>query len=269
MTIKIISKKNLSDQLIRLEIKQSGGFDAVKPGQYVLLRFVAEETAITLPVIKTEPLRETITLMAASVSDKINSLWNPCVTGIQIALEGPFGQPFQIENFGTVLCIANHQSMVPLYPVLTALKAAGNHITCLLTSIPEGDSVLENEIRNLSDSWINSDENPRRASQILEQTLRIQKYDQVIAIGPAKTIREACTISTTTKTPIQAMLYLNEKNQKGQHGIFRVSVCGNTRALCVDGYNFNAYYTSYEEMLKRFGCERAEIETQRNINIPV
>lgn len=269
MTIKIISKKNLSDQLIKLEIKQSGGFGAIRPGQYVLLRFVAEETAITLPVIKTDLGRETITLLAASVSDKINSLLNLCVTGVQIALEGPFGQPFQIESFGTVLCIANFQSMVALYPVLTALKAAGNHITCHLTGTPDGDSVLENEIRNLSDAWINSDENPRRASQILEQTLRIQKYDQVIAIGSAKTIREACTVATATKTPIQAMLYLNEKNQNGQHGIFRVSVCGNTRALCVDGYNFNAYYTSYEEMVKRFGCERAEIQTQSKINIPV
>jgi len=269
MTIKIISKKDLSDQLTKLEIKQSGGFGTIKPGLYVLLQFLTEEVAITLPVIKTDPSRETITLLAESVSDKINSLLNHCLTGIQIALEGPFGQPFQIENFGTVLCVANYQSMVALYPVLTALKAAGNHITCHLTGTSVGDSVLENEINNLSDAWINSDENPRRASQILEQTLRIQKYDQVIAIGPAKTIREACTVATATKTPIQAMLYLNEKNQNGQHGIFRVSVCGNTRALCVDGYNFNAYYTSYEEMLKRFGCERAEIETQSKINIPV
>lgn len=269
MTIKIISKKNLSDQLLKLEIKQSGGFGPIKPGQYILLQFLTEDAAITLPVIKTDPGRETITLLTTSVSDKINALLNPCVTGVQIALEGPFGQPFQIENFGTVLCIANFQSVVALYPVLTALKAAGNHTTCHLTGTSVGDSVLESEISNLSDSWINSDENPRRASQILEQTLRTQKYDQVIAIGPAKTIREACTVATATKTPIQAMLYLNEKNQNGQHGIFRVSVCGNTRALCVDGYNFNAYYTSYEEMLKRFGCELAEIETMSKINIPV
>jgi peptide methionine sulfoxide reductase MsrB len=65
------------------------------------------------------------------------------------------------------------------------------------------------------------------------------------------------------------MLFLNEKTQKGLHGIYRVSICGNTRALCVDGYNFNAYYPSFEEMVKRFGCEYSESHVLNRVNTPV
>ena len=184
-------------------------------------------------------------------------------------MEGPFGQPFQIEKFGAVLCIANQESLISLYPVLAALRAAGNQTTCLLTGTGGDNLILENEIRNLSDHFINTDGNPRRSSQMFEQTLRAQKYDQVFAIGSAKTIRETLTICTATGTTAQAMLFLNEKTQKGLHGIFRVSICGNTRALCVDGYNFNAHYTSFEEMVKRFGSENYEVFVSNKVNTPV
>jgi NAD(P)H-flavin reductase len=233
------------------------------------LRVLPNGAAITLPVIKTDSGRETLTVLASSIPEKLTALVNPCLSGIQIDMEGPFGQSFHIEKFGSVLCVVNQESMISLYPVLAALRTAGTQITCMLTGTGGYDQILENEIRNLSDHFINTEGNPRRSSQILEQTLRTQKYDQVFAIGSAKTIREIFTVCTATGIAAQAMLFLNEKTQKGLHGIFRVSICGNTRALCVDGYNFNAYYTSFEEMVKRFGCEHSEAHVMNRINTPV
>jgi len=273
MTSKIVSRKNLSEQLYKLEIKPSGTFNTFNPGQYVILR-TTNGAAITLPIVKTDVSRETLTVIAPSIPEKLSALLNPCPTHIELELEGPFGEPFRIEKFGSVLCVANQESLIPLYPVLVALRAAGNQVTCLLTETASDDLFLENELRNISDNFISNTENtPRRASQLMEQTLRRQKYDQVLAIGSAKTIREICTVCTTTSTPVQAMLYLNEQNLKGRHGIFRVSICANTRALCVDGYNFNAYYMSFEELVKRFGNENNEVPRTFNVsgktNVPV
>lgn len=258
MISKIVSRKALSEQLYKLEIKPSGTFNTFKSGQYVILR-TTDGAAITLPIVKTDAGRETLTVIATSISEKLAELLNPCLSHIELELEGPFGQPFQIEKFGTVLCVANRESMIPLYPVLAALKAAGNHITCLLTGAVSDDQVLENELRNNSDDFISSADNTlRRSSQLLEQTLGSRKYNQVFTIGSVKTIRETCTVCKATSTPVQAMLYLNEQSQIGLHGIFRVSICANTRALCVDGHNFNAYYNSFEELRKRFGNENNE-----------
>lgn len=269
MISKIITRKTLSENLYKLEIKPSGTFITPKPGQYIILRVESGGAAITLPVVKTDSARETLTVLATSIPETLSTLVNPCLSGIQVDMEGPFGQPFQIEKFGAVLCVVNQESMISLYPVLAALRAAGNQITCMLTGTGGDDQILENEIRNMSDYFINTEGNPRRSSQVLEQTLRAQKYDQVFAIGSAKTIRETCTVCTATGTAAQSMLFLNEKTQKGLHGIYRVSICGNTRALCVDGYNFNAYYTSFEEMVKRFGCEHSEAHVMNRINTPV
>lgn len=269
MICKIINRKTLSENLYKLEINPLGVFSAARPGQYIILKVQSGGAAITFPVIKTDSGRETLTVLATSIPETLSALVNPCLSGIQVIMDGPFGQPFRIEKFGAVLCVVNQESMISLYPVLTALRASGNQITCLLTGTGGDNQILETEIRNMSDHFIITEGSPRRSSQILEQTLRAQKYDQVFAIGSAKTIRETCTVCTATGTVVQAMLFLNEKAQKGQHGIYRVSICGNTRALCVDGYNFNAYYTSFEEMVKRFGSEISEVYISSKVNTPV
>jgi len=187
----------------------------------------------------------------------------------QVEMEGPFGQPFRIENFGSVLCIASYDCMIPLLPVISTLRAAGNKITCLLTQNPGTNQQPEREIRKNSDHWIATDENQRRSAQLLEQTIRTQKFDQVIAIGQTRTIRETSTICTATRTPVQLMLYLRERNLQGKHGIFRVSVCGKTHSVCVDGYNFNAHYVSFDDVAKRFGSEASALKTADRSTIPV
>jgi NAD(P)H-flavin reductase len=265
MICKIITRKKLSENLYKLEIKPSGIFIAPKPGQYIILRAVPDGSAITLPVIKADSSREVLTVLVPSIPEKLSALVNPCSPDIQIDLEGPFGQPFQIEKFGVVLCVVNQESLIPLYPVLTALRAAGNQITCILAGASGNDQILENEIRNVSDNFINTEENSPRSSLVLGQTLRTQKYDQVFVIGSAKTIRETCNVSKATGTTTQAMLFLNEKTRKGLHGIYRVSICGNARAICVDGYNFNAYYTGFEEMVNRFGSEDSEFHALNKV----
>lgn len=260
MTAKIISRKTLSDQLVKLEIKTSDSSVSALPGQYVILRSLTGKGAVTLPVIKIDAARETLTLAVPS-SEYTEALVNTAIADGLVDLEGPFGQPFRVEPFGSVLCVASYNCMIPLLPLIQALRAAGNKITCLLTQNDCSEPVLESEIRKYVDQWIPGEENPRRSSQHLEQTMRMQKYDQVFAIGHTKTIREATTISTATRTSIQAMLFLNSWNMAGKHGIFRVNACCKNHIICVDGYNFNAHYTNFDDVAKRFGCEEPQSKT--------
>lgn len=269
MITKIITQKNLSEQLIKLEIKTSGNFGPTRPGQYVILHSLSGEASITLPILKFEQSRETLTALVPANTERTAPFLNSIASETQLDLEGPFGQPFRIKNFGSVLCIASYNCMIPLLPVISALRSAGNKITCLLTQNPGTNPLLESEIRKHTDSWIETDENPRRSAQLQEQALRAQKFDQVFAIGHTKTIRETSTICTATRTPVQSMLYLREQNLQGKHGIYRVSVCGKTHSVCVDGYNFNAHYISFEGLAKRFGCEATEMQQAEKMKIPV
>lgn len=269
MISKIISQSTLSEQLVKLETKTTGNFDYAGPGQYVILHSLSEKASVTLPVFKNEQSRETLTMLIPANEDLAAEFLQATANANQIEMEGPFGQPFRIENFGSVLCVAGYDCMIPLLPVISALRATGNKITCLLTQNPGTNQLPESEIRRNSDHWIATDENQRRSAQLLEQTVRTQKFDQVIAIGHTRTIRATSTICTATRTPVQLMLYLREQNLQGKHGIFRVSVCGKTHSVCVDGYNFNAHYVSFEDVAKRFGTEASVLKNAERLTIPV
>lgn len=269
MISKMINQTTLSEHLVKLEIKTTGKFEYGGPGQYVILHSLSEKAPVTLPVLKNEPSRETFTTLVPANEELAIEFLQAIANSSQMEMEGPFGQAFRVENFGSVLCVASYDCMIPLLPVISALRTAGNHITSLLTQNPGTNQLPEREIRKNSDHWIATDENQRRSAQLLEQTIRTQKFDQVIAIGHTRTIRETSTICTATRTPVQLMLFLREQNLQGKHGIFRVSVCGKTHSVCVDGYNFNAHYVSFDDVAKRFGSEAAALKAAGQLTIPV
>jgi hypothetical protein len=153
---------------------------------------------------------------------------------------------------------------------MSALQTAGNQIACMLTGTAGDGQILQSEIQNISDDYMcSSDGNLRHSFQVLEKCLKSRKYDQVFVVGSAKTVRETCIVCSATDTPFQAMLFLNEMAQNGLHGVFRVNICKNTRGLCVDGHNFNAYFANFEDMVKRFGRKDVECSVSDKVNVPV
>jgi NAD(P)H-flavin reductase len=262
---KIVNIKNLSEQLCLLEIKLSGTIDNPLPGQYIVLHSNPTDTGIALPVLKTNSSRETISVMLTSDAERQEELKS---TESKLWLEGPFGKPFQTGQFGSVLCVSGLESMIPIYPVLAALRASGNHISYILTGSAGQDLILENEIRTISDNFISRDAAcPRRTSQMMQQALSSRKFDQVFVIGSAQTIRDAFTVRTVSNIPVQAMLYLKGEAQKSLHGIFRVNVCANASALCVDGHNFNAFYAGFDDLVRRFPDQPTIGQTRKILSL--
>lgn len=250
MISQIVTRKILSEQLVKLEIRIPETWDKPKPGQYIILRINPDDDGVFLPVVKVDSSRETLMVIASSLPDQFAAFLNPSAYGNQVYLNGPFGQAFRIEKYGSVLCVSDQASLIPLHPVLSALRTAGNHVTTLLTDPISNESVIENEIRQNSDEFLTANQSVR---QTIEQLLVTRKMNQVFVIGSAQTIRETCSAFRASNALVQAMLFLNEQNQLGLHGIFRVSICGSSRSICVDGHNFNAYYSDFDELVRRFG----------------
>lgn len=250
MISQIVTRKSLSEQLVKLEIKAPAIGNQPQPGQYLILRMNPGEKGITLPVVKVDLNRGTLTVIASTLPERFALLLDSSLPGTPVDLAGPFGQAFLIEKQGSVLCVSDQEGLIPMYPVLSALRAAGNHVTTILTETSGIEPVIENEIRNVSDDFIAGGPSAR---QTLERSLITRKVNQVFVVGSAQTIGETCSACRAGNVPVQAMLFLNEQNQLGLHGIFRISICGSSRSICVDGHNFNAYYSDFDELVRRFG----------------
>jgi len=274
---KIIAKKSLSEDLVKFEIRTSIAANEIKPGRYILLIVEKDEPGIPVPVIKTNPEKETVSVLV-TLSDKYSQRLAELNPGSEIfAVTGPFGYPTIVENFGTVLCVSRGPGIIMLLPILASLHAAGNRIITILSAQTQEGILLQNEINAVSGEVIaitDNESSGKKGSlcQALTQTLRTNKIDQVFVIGSATTIKNTCVHAIKYNVPIQAILYINKTAQKTGHGIYKVSVSGTSRAVCVDGYDFNAWYPNLEEMIKRFGREeeipcKTSLATQANIPV--
>jgi NAD(P)H-flavin reductase len=268
---RIVTKKSISEDLVKLEIRTSIAVNNIQPGQYIILRMEENEPGIPLPVVKTNAEKETITVIVSVTDENNRQLANMNEGNSIFGIEGPFGYPAQIENFGTVLCIGRGPGIIALLPVLNSLRAIGNQIVTVLSAQSKDGIILENEIKAVSDEVITITDDGSYGEkesiyQVVGQVLRNNRINQVFVIGTAKTIKETCSHTTKNNIPTQAVLHLGKTVENGAHGIFRVSICGSGKAVCVDGFNFNAWYPNFEEMIKRFGSSELGIQSTLKVS---
>ncbi len=273
---RIIAKKNISANVMKFEIRTSTVLNDIRPGRYILIILEKDKPGIPATVLKFDRENETITVLVF-VADKSSQRLAELNLGSEIfKISGPFGYPMPIENFGTVLCVGHEPGTVMLLPALVSLRSAGNRIITILTDRTSDGILLENEIRAISDEVIvipESENSGEKVSfcQAITQTLRSNKVDHVFVIGSAGTIKNTCVHARKYNIPIQAILYLNNTVQSTGHGIYNVSVLSTNKAVCVDGFDFNAWYPNLEEMIKRFGRDEEILcnTTGNNTNILV
>jgi len=257
---KIIAKKNISENLVKFEIRTVIALNDIKTGQYVLLTVEKNELGIPVAVVKTDPEKEIVTVMVYA-NDHYNRQLAELNSGSELfAIDGPYGYPVPIENFGTVLCIGRGPGIVLLLPVLTSLHVAGNRIITILSAQTKEGIILENEINAVSDELIkitNDGSCGEKGSicQTITQIMKPNKINEVVAFGSATTIKVVRAHTTKYNIPAHTVLCLNKTGQNTGHGIFKVSICGTGMEICVDGFNFNAWYPNFDEMIKRFGHE--------------
>ena len=256
---RILTKKHISEGLVKFEIRTSISINNIKTGQYIIIRMQESDPGISFPVIKTNPEKSTITIIV-SPSDENSRTLSRLIEGSCLPrIDGPFGYQAQIEDFGTVLCIGDEQGILALFPIISSLRASGNRIFTVLSAQTKDRIVLQNEMSAVSDELITITDDGsfgERATicQITGRVLRNNSINQVFVVGSGKTIKETCSHTIKNNIATQAFLHKQKTIEQGGHDIFKVSICGNEKAVCVDGFNFNAYYPNFEEMNKRFGC---------------
>lgn len=254
---RIITKKSLANNLIRFEISTSLPLDTIKPGQYMVSRFSEEKPWIALPVVKIHAGKGTV-VVVASASEESQGAFDFLTAGSSLyALQGPCGDALRIESFGTVVCIAREGGTVALLPILSALRESGNRVITLLSASSARGILLEEEVRSLSHETVivTDDGSLGQKGSIggaAAQLWRGQTISQVFIFGGPAVIRETHALAIRYQLPMQAVMYLNKDVESGLPGIFRVSVCRSAGSICVDGYNFNAYYANFEELIRRF-----------------
>ena len=173
------------------------------------------------------------------------------------AFLGPLGNPSEIENFGHVVCVGGGFGTAPLYPIVKALKEAGNKVTVIIGYRNKSLIIMEDEMKALADEVVVMTDDGSYGRQgvvtipLKEMCESATPPDRVIAIGPP--IMMKFCAETTRPFGIKTIVSLNTImiDGTGMCGGCRAVVGGETKFVCVDGPEFDAHLVDFDNMMKR------------------
>jgi len=256
-THRILSKHELSPQVKKIEIYAPEIAEKAKAGQFVILRVDDEGERIPLTLVAWENETGKITLIFQEVGLSTKKLGCLQVQDEILNLAGPLGHPSFIKNYGLAAVVCGGVGTAAAYPIAKALKEAGNTVVSIIGARTESLLILEKEMKEVSNElYVSTDDGSKGhkgfVSEVLE-CLIAQKYkfDIVYAIGPPIMMRT--TSEVTRPYSIKTIASLNPimVDGMGMCGACRVSVGGETRFACIDGPEFDAHSTNFDELMRR------------------
>lgn len=254
---KIIRKKVLSPTIKLMEVEAPLIAEKAQAGQFIILRLHEHGERIPLTIADYSREKGTITIIFLEAGKTTMQLGRMQEGDSILNILGPLGNPSEITNFGTVVCIGGGVGIAPVYPIARALKNAGNRVITIIGARCRDLLIMEDELRQVSDElYITTDDGSTGQkgfpSDVLKKMIEEgRKIDRVIIIGPL--IMMKVTSEVTRPYKIKTIVSMNPimVDATGMCGSCRVIVGGKTRFACVDGPEFDAHEVDFDNVIKR------------------
>ncbi len=262
---KIVSKKQLSEDVFTADVEAPLIAAARKPGQFVIVSINNDYSErIPLTIAGADPEKGTITLIWQRVG-KTSAELAAMKAGQEIAnVVGPLGKPSHIKNYGTVVCVGGGIANAPLLPVATALEQAGNKIISILGARNEELLIFRHEFFEISHELIITTDDGSYGRKALvteplkEVCLRKEKPNMVLIIGPAVMMKFCCEVTRQFDIPTLVSLNTIMIDGTGMCGGCRVDIDGKPKFVCVDGPEFDGHKVNFDLMMKRLGAYKPQ-----------
>ena len=265
---KIVAKRQLSENVYRMELEAPLVAKNRRAGQFVILMVDDDHgERIPLTIADADPERGTITIIFQTVGATTLKLARFAVGDALPAVLGPLGRPTEIvgaqdssSSARRIVCVGGGIGVAPMHPIAQAHKAAGNDVTIIMGARTKELFVMEDEMRAIAGDkliLITDDGSSGRKGLVtepLKELCEAGAVDEVIAIGPP-IMMKFCAL-TTKPFGVKTVVSLNTImiDGTGMCGGCRVTVGGETKFVCVDGPEFDGHLVDWDQMLKRMGA---------------
>lgn len=265
MAHRIVSKRQLGDDVFWAMVEAPLIAEARKPGQFIILSIDnAYSERIPLTIAGADPDGGTIELIWQRVGKTTAELAD-LKEGDEIAnVSGPLGSPTHIENFGTVVCVGGGIGAAPLLPIATGLKEAGNKILVILGFRSKDLVILEEQFASIADEMIvTTDDGSYGQKALVTEPLKEicradPKPDKAFAIGPTIMMKFCCDVTKEFEVPTEVSLNTIMVDGTGMCGGCRVEVDGQPKFVCVDGPEFDGHKVNFDLMMKRMNAYKTQ-----------
>ncbi len=254
---KIIENTKLSENVVKMVLEAPVIAQKRQAGQFIILKINEKGERIPLTIVDSDAQAGTITIIYQVVGKTTAALTQLKAGDSLQDLQGPLGNPTEIENYGKVVCIGGGVGVGVVYPLAVALKKAGNEVISIIGARTKDLLILEKEMEKVSDKLIVATDDGSYGfhgfvSAVLQQLIdKGEKIDRVFAIGPVPMMKVLCDV--TKALGIKTIVSLNSimVDATGMCGACRVSVAGKTKFTCVDGPEFDGHDVDFKLLSNR------------------
>jgi NAD(P)H-flavin reductase len=261
---RIVAKRKLASNTTLYEVEAPEVARKAKPGQFVVIR--TDETGERIPLTIADFNREkgTVTMVALSVGKTTKKLSTLKEGEPILDLVGPLGNPAEMVENGTIVCIGGGLGIAPIYPIAREMKARGNRVIAIIGARSASLLFWEDRMKEVSDELhVVTDDGSRgrkgfAVHPLMELINAGVKIDRVIIIGSA--IMMKVTVEATRPHGIKTIVSLNPimVDGTGMCGSCRVTVGGKTKFACVDGPEFDGHTVDFDELMARLRMYASE-----------
>ncbi|MCX5809164.1 MAG: sulfide/dihydroorotate dehydrogenase-like FAD/NAD-binding protein [Proteobacteria bacterium] len=254
---KIIERKMIVPNMHLLTLEAPDIASKVKPGQFVIVRANDEGERIPLSVADWDEEKGTVTIIFMEVGASTGALACLAAGDSVATCVGPLGNETEIGNFGTVMCVGGCYGIGSLYPVVKALKKAGNRVIMVFEARSNYLIYWVDKYIKLADKIFNV---TRDGSLGLKGHIScLPDIINGLPNPPDRVIVNGCTFlmartSEMTRDPgIPTVVNLNPImiDGTGMCGVCRVTINGKMKFACVDGPEFSGHEVDWKEFLSR------------------
>lgn len=271
---KILSKRAYAANEFDIWIEAPRIARNIRPGQFCVLRVTETGERIPLTVDGYDPEGGRIRMTFQTVGKTTAALSRlepgDCIHDIL----GPLGTPSEIKLYGTVLMIGGGVGIAALYPIVKALKEAGNKVITVLGGRNKDLVIMKDECAEYSDELIiTTDDGSEGIKGVVTTAMdmlaeRGEKIDYCWAIGPSVMMKFASLKAKELNIPCWVSLNPIMVDGTGMCGCCRVTVNGKIRFACVDGPEFDGWGVNWNEFMTRLrqykDAEKISLEQYKN-----
>lgn len=253
---RILEQEDLAPTIHRLKIEAPRVARKAQAGQFVIVHHGQEGERIPLTIADWDRDEGSVTVVFMEVGASTRKLAALKMGEMLDDFVGPLGKPTEIEDYGTVVCVAGGFAIATIVPIARAMKAAGNKVISIMGFRTKDLVFWEERLGQFSDELIVTTDDGTYGrkglvTEPLKELLDTRKIGRVIAIGP--TVMMKFSALTTKPSEVKTIVSLNPimVDGTGMCGACRVEVGGETKLACVDGPDFDAHLVDWDLLLSR------------------
>lgn len=270
---KIVSKRELTNNIYLMDIEAPRVAKSAKPGQFIIIKNDEKGERIPLTIADYDRERGTVTIVFQTVGAGTKQLAQFEEGEFVADFVGPLGVPSEFVNEDieelkkqNIIFVAGGVGAAPVYPQVKWMHEHGIKCDVIVGSRNKELLILEEEMRKVAGNlYVATDDGSYgfngRVTDCLQKLVDDgNKYDHAVVIGPMIMMKFMSML--TKELGIRTTVSLNPimVDGTGMCGACRVTVGNEIKFACVDGPEFDGHLVDWDLALKRLAQYKKEEE---------